>query len=148
MVADQRGDVIQETLYDPFGGIIEASNPACAGRRASQAACTTGIWALSASAGATNPQDSGFGRRLCRRPEGVSPKDGANHYDTFTGRWTAPDPLGDAGGDPDWYGYCLDDPVNGVDPLGLLRFGENPVVIPAPFCLRMDGPACLCPAPW
>ncbi|MDY0306103.1 MAG: RHS repeat-associated core domain-containing protein, partial [Desulfovibrionaceae bacterium] len=29
------------------------------------------------------------------------------------------DPLGDAGGDPDWYGYCLDDPVNGVDPLGL-----------------------------
>jgi len=20
---------------------------------------------------------------------------------------------------PDWYGYCLDDPVNGVDPLGL-----------------------------
>ena len=34
-------------------------------------------------------------------------------------RWTAPDPIGDAGGDPDWYGYCLDDPVNGADPLGL-----------------------------
>jgi hypothetical protein len=27
--------------------------------------------------------------------------------------------MGDADGDPDWYGYCLDDPVNGVDPLGL-----------------------------
>ncbi len=27
--------------------------------------------------------------------------------------------MGDAGGDKDWYGYCLDDPVNGVDPLGL-----------------------------
>jgi hypothetical protein len=27
-VADQRGSVIQETLYDPFGGIIESSNPA------------------------------------------------------------------------------------------------------------------------
>ena len=27
--------------------------------------------------------------------------------------------MGDAGGDSDWYGYCLDDPVNGVDPLGL-----------------------------
>jgi len=27
--------------------------------------------------------------------------------------------MGDKGGDPDWYGYCLDDPVNGVDPLGL-----------------------------
>jgi len=45
--------------------------------------------------------------------------DGPNHYDTFTGRWTAPDPIGDRGGDPDWYGYCLDDPVNAADPLGL-----------------------------
>lgn len=37
-----------------------------------------------------------------------------------------PGPIGDAGGDPDWYGYCLDDPVNGVDPAGLeggFRFG-------------------------
>ncbi|WP_419785747.1 hypothetical protein [Pseudodesulfovibrio sp.] len=34
----------------------------------------------------------------------------------------APDPLGDAGGDPDWYGYCLDDPVNANDPTGLLVF--------------------------
>ena len=42
-------------------------------------------------------------------------------YDTFTSRWTAPDPLGDKGGDPDWYGYCLDDPVNGEDPLGLWK---------------------------
>ncbi|WP_247648444.1 hypothetical protein [Pseudodesulfovibrio sp. zrk46] len=30
--------------------------------------------------------------------------------------------MGDAGGDDDWYGYCLDDPVNGVDPLGLFAF--------------------------
>jgi len=44
---------------------------------------------------------------------------GWRDYDTFTSRWTALDPMGDAGGDPDWYGYCLDDPVNGVDPLGL-----------------------------
>ncbi len=51
--------------------------------------------------------------------------DGPNHYDPFTGRWTAPDPLGDAGGDPDWYGYCLDDPVNGVDPLGLFFSAIN-----------------------
>ncbi|ADU61088.1 MAG: hypothetical protein KUA35_11095 [Pseudodesulfovibrio sp.] len=27
-VADHRGNVIQETLYDPFGGIIESTNPA------------------------------------------------------------------------------------------------------------------------
>jgi hypothetical protein len=29
------------------------------------------------------------------------------------------DPLGYAAGDPDLYGYCLDDPVNMVDPSGL-----------------------------
>ncbi len=39
-----------------------------------------------------------------------------NSYPTS---WTAPDPIGDAGGDPDWYGYCLDDPVNANDPMGL-----------------------------
>jgi uncharacterized protein RhaS with RHS repeats len=48
--------------------------------------------------------------------------DGPNHYDVKTGRWTAPDPIGDRGGAPDWYGYCLDDPVNGADPAGLLPF--------------------------
>ncbi|WP_242012355.1 RHS repeat-associated core domain-containing protein [Pseudodesulfovibrio cashew] len=50
------------------------------------------------------------------------------HYDTFTSRWTAPDPMGDAGGDPDWYGYCLDDPVNGADPLGLFDITTGDVV--------------------
>lgn len=36
-----------------------------------------------------------------------------------TGRFTALDPLGKKGGDPDWYGYCVDDPVNRVDRWGL-----------------------------
>ena len=78
--------------------------------------------------GGTTPQDSGFGCcRLRQRREAVRAMDGPNHYDTFTGRWTAPDPIGDKGGDPDWYGYCLDDPVNGVDPVGLLKneYGED-----------------------
>ena len=44
--------------------------------------------------------------------------DGPNHHDALTGRWAAPDPIGDKGGDPDWYGCCLDDPVGGADPLG------------------------------
>ena len=37
---------------------------------------------------------------------------GWRDYDVKTGRWTAPDPIGEQGGDPDWYGYCLDDPVS------------------------------------
>lgn len=41
-------------------------------------------------------------------------------YDPATGFFIQPDPLGLRGGDVDVYGYCLDDPVNLVDPLGLM----------------------------
>jgi RHS repeat-associated protein len=85
--------VIKEVLYDPFGGIIEDTNP--------ELRIPIGF------AGGLHDQDLGFVRF------------GWRDYDIFTSRWTAPDPLGDAGGDPDWYGYCLDDPVNGVDSNGL-----------------------------
>ena len=40
-------------------------------------------------------------------------------YDADTGRFTAFDPKGAKGGDSDWYGYCVDDPVNRVDVWGL-----------------------------
>ncbi|MGE4553952.1 MAG: RHS repeat domain-containing protein [Desulfovibrionaceae bacterium] len=48
-------------------------------------------------------------------------------YDPDTGRFTALDPLGDAGGDSDWYGYCLDDPVNLVDPEGMAGEQEKSI---------------------
>ncbi|WP_422393763.1 RHS repeat domain-containing protein [Pseudodesulfovibrio cashew] len=101
VVADQSGNVIKEVLYDPFGGIIEDSNPA--------------LRIPIGFAGGLHDRDLGFVRF------------GWRDYDTFTSRWTAPDPMGDAGGDPDWYGYCLDDPVNGADPLGLFVFGKRPL---------------------
>jgi RHS repeat-associated protein len=93
VVADVDGDVIKEILFDPFGGIIEDTIP--------------GFRVPLGFAGGLHDRDMGLVRF------------GWRDYDTFTGRWTAPDPIGDKGGDPDWYGYCLDDPVNGVDPLGL-----------------------------
>ncbi|TDT92002.1 RHS repeat domain-containing protein [Pseudodesulfovibrio indicus] len=93
VVADMDGDVIKEILYDPFGGIIEDTNP--------------GFRVPIGFAGGLHDRDLGFVRF------------GWRDYDTFTGRWTAPDPIGDRGGDPDWYGYCLDDPVNMADPKGL-----------------------------
>ena len=96
VVADAGGDVIKEVLYDPFGGIIEDTNP--------------GLRVSIGFAGGLHDRDLGFVRF------------GWRDYDTFTGRWTAPDPIGDRGGDPDWYGYCLDDPVNANDPTGLLAF--------------------------
>jgi RHS repeat-associated protein len=101
VVADAGGNVIKEVLYDPFGGIVEDSNP--------------GLRIPIGFAGGLHDRDLGFVRF------------GWRDYDTFTSRWTAPDPLGDAGGDPDWYGYCLDDPVNGNDPMGLWtnEYGEQ-----------------------
>ena len=44
---------------------------------------------------------------------------GWRDYDPAVGRFTAPDPLGDTGGDHDVYEYCVDDPVSCVDPTGL-----------------------------
>ena len=93
VVADMDGNVIKEVLYDPFGGIIEDTNP--------DLSIPIGF------AGGLHDRDLDFVRF------------GWRDYDTLTSRWTAPDPMGDAGGDSDWYGYCLDDPVNGADSLGL-----------------------------
>jgi RHS repeat-associated protein len=45
---------------------------------------------------------------------------GYRDYDPNTGRWTAKDPIGFAGGDTDLFGYCFNNPVNAIDPLGLI----------------------------
>ena len=44
-------------------------------------------------------------------------------YDPETGRWTAKDPIGFTD-DTNLYGYCLDDPINLVDPEGLLIYED------------------------
>ena len=43
---------------------------------------------------------------------------GARDYNAATGRWTAKDPIGFAGGDPNLYRYVGNDPVNFIDPNG------------------------------
>ena len=93
VVADSNGTMIKSILYDPFGSVIKDTNPS--------------LHIPLGFAGGLHDRDIGFVRF------------GWRDYDPYTARWTAPDPMGDAGGDEDWYGYCLDDPVNGVDPLGL-----------------------------
>ncbi|WP_370302769.1 RHS repeat-associated core domain-containing protein [Rheinheimera baltica] len=47
---------------------------------------------------------------------------GARDYDPETGRWTASDPIGFAGGDTNLYGYVLGDPINFIDPTGLIKW--------------------------
>jgi len=107
VVADQSGYVIKEILYDPFGGIIEDTAP--------DFRIPIGF------AGGLYDQDLGFVRF------------GWRDYDTFTGRWTTLDPMGEAGGDDDWYSYCLDDPVNLVDPLGLMGSKPEPPEMSEPY---------------
>jgi RHS repeat-associated protein len=45
-------------------------------------------------------------------------------YDPVTGRWLSRDPIGERGG-INLYGYVLQDPVNGIDPLGLWGYGPH-----------------------
>ncbi len=68
----------------------------------------------------TNPgfQPFGFAGGLYDPDTGLT-RFGARDYDVETGRWTAKDPIGFAGGDANLYGYVVGDPVNWRDPTGL-----------------------------
>ncbi|MGL1863642.1 MAG: RHS repeat-associated core domain-containing protein [Pseudodesulfovibrio sp.] len=96
-VVSETGNVVKTVQYGPFGDILWDSSP-----------------------GLRVPL--GFAGGLYA-PHTNLTRFGWRDYDPDTGRWTAQDPIGDAGGDEDWYGYCLDDPMNGVDPMGLWSWG-------------------------
>jgi RHS repeat-associated protein len=97
VVTDSTGAVVKRIDYDTFGNVVGDTNPAFA--------VPFGF------AGGLHDRDTGLVRF------------GYRDYDPETGRWTAKDPILFAGGDVDLYGYCLGDPVNFNDPLGLLVFG-------------------------
>ena len=61
-------------------------------------------------------------------------------YDSFTGKWTAKDPIGFAGGDSNLYGYVLNDPVNLVDPWGLVNSGLTKTIPGTTTKVRIDNP--------
>jgi RHS repeat-associated protein len=67
----------------------------------------------------TNPgfQPFGFAGGLYDRDTGLV-RFGARDYDAVTGRWTAKEPVGFRGGNPNLYGYSLADPLNLRDPDG------------------------------
>jgi len=94
LIADSAGNVVKSIEYDSFGNIISDSNPNFA-------------------------VPFGFAGGLHDRHTGLV-RFGYRDYDPETGRWTAKDPIGFAGGDTDLYGYCLNDPVNFSDPDGLI----------------------------
>ena len=91
------GTVAQRIDYDEFGNVLNDTN--------------------------SGFQPFGFAGGIYDRDTGLT-RFGARDYDAETGRWTAKDPIGFNGGSTNLYGYVLNDPVNFVDPWGLLR--RNP----------------------
>jgi RHS repeat-associated protein len=90
------GTIAQEMEYDEFGRVLSDSNP--------------GFQPFGFAGGIYDP-DTGLVRF------------GARDYDAETGRWTSKDPVLFGGGDPNLYGYVLDDPINGIDPTGHICIG-------------------------
>jgi RHS repeat-associated protein len=98
VVADASGNVVKRIDYDSFGNVIEDTDPS--------------FMVPFGFAGGLHDRDTGLVRF------------GYRDYDPDTGRWTAKDPILFAGGDTDLYGYCLADPINMIDPSGLLNWGK------------------------
>jgi len=100
LVADESGTVVKTVTYDAFGGLVLDTNS---------------LFDI----------PFGFGGGLYDKDTGLV-RFGYRDYDPDTGRWTAKDPIFFKGGDTDLYGYCLNDPVNAVDPYGLWSFTDMP----------------------
>jgi RHS repeat-associated protein len=94
MDGESEGRVVKVLDYDSFGNVLADSNP--------------NLFLPLAFAGGLRDRFTGLVRFLIR------------DYDPAVGRFTAPDPLGDTGGDHDLYDYCVDEPVGRVDPEGTL----------------------------
>ena len=93
-ITDENGNILKTLTYDSFGTIIADINPS--------------FKIPFGFAGGLYDSDT----KLTRF--------GYRDYDASTGKWTAKDPIGFDAGDTNLYGYVLGDPVNFVDPSGLV----------------------------
>jgi len=97
VITGSTGSVVWQIDYDSFGNILSE----------------TGSLAFAITV------PFGFAGGLHDRDTGLV-KFGYRDYEPDTGRWTAKDPVGFAVGDTDLFGYCLSDPINLIDPKGLV----------------------------
>ncbi len=98
MLTDESNTVVWEALYKPFGE--DEVNP------------NSTIVNNIRFPGQYYDAETGFHYNYFR------------YYNPSTGRYLRPDPIGLAGMDPNLYGYVLNNPVNFVDPYGLIRWGQ------------------------
>lgn len=91
------GALIQSITYDEFGNVLSDTNPGF--------------------------QPFGFAGGLYDRETGLV-RFGVRDYDPNMGRWTTKEPLGFSGGNPNLYVYVGNDPVNWVDPSGLVKIRD------------------------
>lgn len=96
------GVVAQRLDYDEFGKVINDTNP--------------------------NFQPFGFAGGLYDSQTALV-RYGARDYDPATGRWTAQESLGFAGGDTNLYAYVLNNPINLIDPNGLQAATTGPPIV-------------------
>jgi RHS repeat-associated protein len=99
------GAVVQTMDYDEFGNVIADTNPEF--------------------------QPFGFAGGLYDTDTKLV-RFGARDYDAEIGRWTSKDPILFGGGDTNLFGYVFNDPINFLDPIGLLMVeGSGPGAIRA-----------------
>jgi len=113
LVTDAAGIIVQQIDYDTFGNILSDSNP-------------------------TFTVPFGFAGGLHDRDTSLV-RFGHRDYLPEIGKWTAKDPIGFAGGDSNLFGYVQNDPVNLVDPEGLLTL----VIINGPTSMNPLGHAAI-----
>ncbi len=93
------GQVVQEMDYDEFGNVTNDTNPGF--------------------------QPFGFAGGLYDLDTKLV-RFGTRDYDAETGRWTAKDIIGFAGGDTNLYGYVINNPIVFTDPMGLDEPSDEP----------------------
>jgi RHS repeat-associated protein len=87
------GELVEQAEYDEFGNVLVDTAPGF--------------------------QPFGFAGGLYDADTGLT-RFGARDYDAVIGRWTAKDPLMFGGGDTNLYAYVKGDPINWIDPSGLV----------------------------
>ncbi|WP_159436043.1 NHL domain-containing protein [Microbulbifer donghaiensis] len=95
VVKASTGEIAQRMDYDAWGNVIADTNPGF--------------------------QPFGFAGGIYDQHTKLT-RFGARDYDAETGRWTAKDPIRFDAGDSNIYAYVSNDPINSIDPTGLLCF--------------------------